>query len=363
MWSRAMKKSHLVLVVVVVGLILVTVPSSARAAYPAPTVTALWSSPATGKQPVIEVFSVLTGEPLRQLLKLPGWPSDVEGPFAGPAGSLWYSVSTGPKSSCPRCMEGTPLPNSCRTKLMRFDPSTGISRTVLVLPASETAGGPVPSPNGSRVVYEAEPCTGYEDSHYVVADLRTGRSVEIGATDTPCHVAFQPSWSPNGRELTFAWSPSTMPKGSPVHTQFCPQWRNGEIAVVPAAHSGPITAAELRSAGPGCSYVAAAFDTRGIVAAKDCGAQGDWLGTATLVQLSDSFRLLARLPLPSRPDSLTLSVSPGGEDVLINEYQAPAPFSPGNIPTEWLIAFTGHALRTIVRDQTGVDSLEFAMWG
>jgi hypothetical protein len=92
-------------------------------------------------------------------------------------------------------MEGTPLPNSCRTKVMRFDPSRGTSRTVLVLPASEAAGGAIPNPDGLRVVYEARPCAGFADSHYVVADLRTGRSVEIGATDTPCHAAHQPSWS------------------------------------------------------------------------------------------------------------------------------------------------------------------------
>lgn len=331
---------------------------------PPSTVMAQWSSPATGKQPVLEVFSAVTGKPVRQALRLPGWPSTVSGPFPGPAGSLWYSVATGPKARCANCMESVPLPGTCRSDLVRSGPSTGKARTVLALPPTELARDAVPSPDGSRVVYMAEDCTAYAAWHYVVSDLRTGASVLIGATTAPCHAASDPSWSADGRALTFTWSPAAPGARAPVGgaVEACPQWGRGEIAVVPTDRPGPITAAELHRAPKGCSYVASAFDATGILAVKDCGGQGDWLGTATLVQLSRAFVPTAELPLPPRPDGLTLSVAAGGHDVLVDEYQAAATGSHGNIPTEWLLAFDGHRLRTVVRDHTGVDSLTFALW-
>jgi hypothetical protein len=215
-------------------------------------------------------------------------------------------------------------------------------------------------------VYVLEGCTRFAAWHYVVADLRTGRSVAIGAANAPCHVAYQPSWSTDGQALTFAWAPSVLPAGARAPTgvgaDSCQQWGHGEIAVVPAGRSGPVAQAELHAAPKGCGYVAAAFDAAGIVAVKDCGGQGDWLGTATLVQLSTRFVPVRQLSLPPRPDGVTLSVAPGGKNVLVDEYQAAATATPGNIPTEWLIAFDGHALRTILRDHTGVDSMTFAMW-
>lgn len=333
---------------------------------PPGTVTAQWSSPATGKQPVVEVISAASGKPVRELLKLPEQPTIVSGPFAGPDGSLWFSMSRGPELKCPDCMESTPVPDTCSSRVVRFDPSTGAERTVLTVPASQEIDGAVPSPDGSKVVFLAEGCTGFSDWHYVVSDLRTGRSAVIGAANAPCHGASYPSWAADGKSLVFTWSPSVLPEGAHDPTgeggNGCLESRPGELAVVAADRSGPIAAAELRSAGPHCSYVAAAFDWAGIVAVKDCHDEGGvWLGTPALVQLSRSSRPLEEFALPPNPDGLTLSVAPGGHNVLVAEYEAAATGAP-DIPTEWLIAFDGHALRTIVRDHTGVDSLQFAAW-
>jgi hypothetical protein len=351
------------------GVALVAGPGSPSPAPSAPpTVVAQWSSPATGKQPVIEVLSGTTGKLLHELVKLPGPPSSVSGPFPGPNGNLWYSVSAGPEYRCPKvCIEAPVVPGTCTSRVVRFDPATGTTQTVLELPSSEAVQGAVPSPNGSEVAYLAESCTGYADWHYVVTDLATGRSSQIGLGSTPCHSAYLPTWSADGTELAFAWGPSVLHRGATdpngLAGNACPQWHNGELAVVPAHRTGPVTAAELHSAGAGCSYVAAAFDVSGILAVRDCGDLGDWLGRPSLVQLNSSFVPGLRLNLPARPDGLTLSVDAAGRNVLIDEYQAPLPGSAADIPTQWLIAFDGHALRTIVRDASGVDSIDFGIWG
>ena len=192
---------------------LVAASGAAAAALPASTVTAQWSSPATGRHPVVEVISATTGKLVRQLLQLPGWPARVSGPFAGPGESLWFSVATGPKLTCPRCRESGTVPGTCSSKVVRFEPAEGTELTVLALPASEEIDGAVPSSDGSKVVFLVEGCTGFMDWHYVVADLRTGARVVIGAADAPCHEASYPSWSPDGRALVFTWAPSVLAEG------------------------------------------------------------------------------------------------------------------------------------------------------
>ena len=143
---------------------------------------------------------------------------------------------------------------------------------------------------------------------------------------------------------------------------FCPGSHPNELAVVPADHAGPVTAAELHAAPKGCSYSAASYDAWGIAAVEDCGGTGGWLGSAHLVQLNAAFQPALSLPLPSRPDGVTLSASSDGRQVLVDEYQAPATTPPGDNPTEWLFDFDGRHLRTVLRDGSGVDSLEFAAW-
>ncbi len=72
----------------VMGVTLVAGPGAASPAPSAPpTVVAQWSSPATGKQPVIEVLSGNNGELLHELVKLPGPPSSATGPFPGRTGA------------------------------------------------------------------------------------------------------------------------------------------------------------------------------------------------------------------------------------------------------------------------------------
>lgn len=137
-------------------------------ASPPSTFVAQWSSPATDKDPVLEVPSTATDAPVRQLLKLPGWPVTVTGPFRGSDGALWYTTSTGPQERS-GVAGGDPAPRSCASEIVRRDGATGKASTVLDGRSDQLIQGAVPSPDGARLVYSAEGCTGYFDWHLIGA--------------------------------------------------------------------------------------------------------------------------------------------------------------------------------------------------
>ena len=170
--------------------------SPARALNPA-TIVAQWSSPTTGKEPVLELISAATGKLEGQLGTLPAGLGNVSGRFAGPGGSLWYSTSKGPKYRCPSvCAEAPAIPDSCRSSIDRLPAGSTTARAVFTLPSSETISDAVPSADGDEVAYMEQGCTGFEDMHYVVRNVLTGQQIEIGATNVRCHFASDPSWAP-----------------------------------------------------------------------------------------------------------------------------------------------------------------------
>lgn len=358
-------------VIALPGLALTGAGAGAAAGATGPaTVVAQWSSPATGKTPVLELISAASGQLEGRLGALPGSPTSVTGPFAGPGGSLWYSTNRGPEYRCPKvCMEAPVIPDSCRSTVSRLLPgrNAGAAQVVVRAAPSVQLEGGAPSPQGTSVVYAEQGCTSFMDWHYVVRSLGTtvtAGPLPIGATDAACHSSSLPSWSPDGSHLAFTWGPSVLvagarPPGGGAAGPICPQPRRSELAVVPADKAGPVAPAELHPAPAGCSYVAAAYDLWGIAVVRDCGGTGggDWLGKASLVQLSPALTVLAKFSLPPQPDGVTLSADADGRHVLVDEYEAP-----GSVPIEWLIEFNGRGLRTIRRDATGAASIEYATW-
>ena len=255
---------------------------------------------------------------------------------------------------------GDPAPNSCASAILRFDGATERPLTVLQGTSNEIIASAVPSSDGTRLVYGAEGCTDYFDWHLVVRDLQNGSEHTLGADAPTCHSLSVPSWSPDGTDLVFTWGPSPLaPDARPMTAGTCVPPLAGEVAVVPADQPGAPTSAEMRAATPGCGYVAAIYDHWGVAAVETCGDNG--LAAASFVQLNPHLDPILQIALPPHADGVTLDADPSGSMVVIDEYQAPD--SVAKTPsTEWLEVFDGHSLRTVVKDQTGVDSLAFATW-
>ena len=331
--------------------------TSATSASPPSTFVAQWSSPATGKQPVLAVFSSTTGELLGRLGNLPGWPATISGPIADAETGLWYSVSTGPRVRSD-VAGGDPAPDSCHSAIRRWNPTTRQPSTVLRAGPRTLIGGVAPSRDGTELAYLAEPCTGYFDWHIVVRDLRTGATHTLAADALDCHNTSLPSWSPGGSQLAFAWGPSPLAPGDHAPAPgTCVPPLPGALAVVPVTQRAAPTGAELHPATPGCGYVTAAYDAWGIVAIETCGSSG--LGVARLVQWSQGLSPVLQLSVPARADGVSLAADPTGTSVLVTEYQAPAT----NPPTSgkyWVEVFDGQQLHAVVT--TSTDSISSATW-
>jgi hypothetical protein len=161
-------------------------------------------------QLVVEALSRHDGHPQGEVLELPPMPFNVDGPVRANDGSLWFTVTSGP---CVRnnTAGGNPAPNTCSGAVFRFDPASRTSKVMLQSPRSLLIGGAVPSPDGTRVAYQAGGCdTSYFNMHLVIRDLRTGQDSILGPNPTPCHAFWSVAWSADGSKLLIAYSPSTL---------------------------------------------------------------------------------------------------------------------------------------------------------
>jgi len=328
-----------------------------------------WNPPGHGGSTVLERFSLSTGRPLRTLTSLPGRPATVSGPSVA-SGSVWFSVSSGPRDQNDTA-SGDPAPNSCSGQVTRFDPTTGVSSTVLSFANSVLVNHAVPSPNGQVLAMITGNCTSsYFNEHLLVEDLSSGKQWTIGATAARCHALFSVAWSPNGSQLVFPFGPASTTNAqtgippSDLGVGMCTTPQPSEIAVVPAGHESEITAAELTPPTRGCTYQSAAFDPRGIVAIEACEqggppAPGIYLGDAYLVQLNNNRRVVLRQPLKISADVGTVATDPSTGLVLVSESQGQDDYH-GYVrhAYDWVWTFNGHELHLVGRYPQGAVTAE-----
>lgn len=320
---------------------------------------AQWTTRARGN--VLELFSTKSGKPMGAIVNFPhamGSPY-VDGPFRAGRGDVWLTTTSGPVETS-NVMGGDPRPNSCTATVTALSPLTHRSTVIFRAPVSVQVGDAVPNPTGERFAYLDAGCsTGFMNAHIVIRSTAGRATVTIGKDALPCHVISTPSWSPTGALLTFAYSPSVLKPGSKfIPRGYCQSPAAGEIAVVSTSRSSEIVAGELTKAPTGCQYTESAFDSPGLVAVETCGSIGR--SSTYLLQLNRRRKLLLRLALKPNSDPTSLSVSPSGKYVIVNEYQADA--LPGNNPLDWVWVFDGHRLKMVGRYLDSSDSVSSASW-
>ena len=130
---------------------------------------------------------------------------------------MWFLVSSGPTRLRARTKEGGgPMPDTCTTELLRFDPSSERIVKVRSFPSSIRITSAQPSPNGRWLLMGTEEC-GEEPSlnvHLLAVSLANGSSWTIGSEAPPCHFLVPAAWSPDASELVFPYGPAG---GAPTH--------------------------------------------------------------------------------------------------------------------------------------------------
>ncbi len=310
----------------------------------------------TSQESVLESFSALNGAPLGDITALPGPPGvSVSGPYRAGANNVWLTTTGGPEYTS-NVAGGDPKPNSCNATVSVLDPITHLASVVLETPHSEFVFDAVPSADGQRYAYLVGNCTSYEKQHVVIANLANSSTVSIGLNTTRCHFITTPAWSSNGSQLTFSYSPPTLAKST--LTGACLMPLPGEVAIVPTSHSSVITTKELTKAPRGCSYAVSAFNSNGVVAIETCGALGK--SSTYLTQMNGRGTVLRRYKLQPNSDPTSLSVTPNGLYVLVNEYQANA--LPDGYAIDWVWVYNGHSLRFVAQYQDSNSDVRSASW-
>jgi len=328
--------------------------AGADALRPAGSFVSLWQPRAGSSRIVLEAFSLRDGRPLRTLEELPSWPTDVSSPHPGGGGSIWITVSSGPRYQN-NTAGGDPAPNSCASRIVSFDPAGALSVTRLSFASSMLVADGVPSPDGRRIVMRAGGCsTSFFNQHLVVEDLQSARRLTIGADAADCHALSSAAWSADGSQLVFAYGSATAsPSGRQPPAGTCTVPHPSGLAVVSSARSSGLTAARLIAPAPGCTYQSAAFDRRGVVAIEACTQAGPpqlgpgaYLGNAYLVQLSAQGRLLLALALRLGSNPGTVVSDPSTGLVLVTEDQAQRQH---RATYDWVWTFDGRRLLSVGR--------------
>jgi len=329
---------------------------------------AIWST-APAHTPVIEEFSVKTGQPIRAVASVLAsalWVGDL---VQAPDGWIWFTESSGPRLRNDTA-GGDPEPNSCSGAAVKLDPGTGRQTVVFHTPRAVWFDAAVPSPNGRFVAYQTGPCArSYFNAHFVIRDLRTGRQWSIGQDARTCHDLSWAAWTPDGQTLLFGYGPSALAAGVASQEGYgtCQASEPDELATVSALSPASIRSVSLTAAPKGCGYVEGVSDTWGILALETCGGiglGGYGLGRSAVVQLSSRLEVIGRWRLPPGQDGTSLSVSPNRRLVLIDEYEAPIYAGTRTVQQQmdWIAVFNGSRLHVIRSVPDATDSISGAVW-
>lgn len=316
-------------------------------------------SQSASEAPHVEMFSASTGQPLGAVPGLPTG-SQLQSLQVSSTGAIWVTASRGPRDRN-GTLGGDPAPNSCSSSVVTLATPGAQPQKVWTFPSSQWVGDAVPSPSGRRVAYLSASCaSSFADAHVVLRSRRGDIRLTLGSNAITCHVLSTPFWSPNGQEVTFTYSASSLTAASPPPIPGdCPEWHPGELAVVGTGKSTGTHGFRLLAASAGCGFRTSAFDRWGLVAIETCGYME--LGPAYLEQFSPRLRLERRVPLMPGSDPTSLSVSPGGEFVLVDEYQAPSTSGPA-LPWDWVWIFNWSGLRLVRRYPDVRYGLSQASW-
>jgi hypothetical protein len=314
---------------------------AAPAALPAGSFLSLWPACGCGRSTVLAQFSLAGGRRVRTLARVPGAAhSQVAAPHAA-GGRVWLTFSAGPRCSSPIAGCG-PVPNSCTGSTVRYDPVRRQATTVLTTPPEDLVADAVPSPDGRRLALISADCAhSFLNFHLVVRDLGSGRSWSIGADARPCHTLSEVAWSQDGADLAFPFGPSRLSRRGRYPAGVCPAPRSSRLAVVSATRASSSRSWRVIAADPGCSYAAAAFTRRGLVAIESCAA-----GTTRLVVIDARHRITARFPLARGYNDGALATDWRTATVLVSEYQAA---NQGRPVYDWVWALHGRRLRLVAR--------------
>jgi hypothetical protein len=300
---------------------------------------------ACGRPTVIATFSLRNGRRLRTIRRVtppPGGGLTLSGSRSGEV------VLTGSRPA--RCSNGTagcgPVPDTCRARVSRLDGRQlvslfSVSSSTFVLDAAA-------SPSGRRIAMLAGPCTSGV-THILIRDPGSGRQLSIGSDLPRCTSLGAPAWSGKGRRLVFPYGPVAHPRHLPP-IGICPITRYARLAIASALRPSESHAWKLIKADPGCSYEAAAFGFRGIVAVEGCRGAGSpgssidpALGRARLVQLSASGRVLARFALKPGWEDGAVTADRRGR-ILISQDQ---PANQSYPERDWVWTFDGRRLHLV----------------
>ncbi|HXZ82972.1 MAG TPA: hypothetical protein VED84_04370 [Acidimicrobiales bacterium] len=370
--ARAAAATGTVLTMLLAGDTAVAALRAPTAVPPLPVTTshfyAVWSVSPSEKQ-VIEEFSAVTGQPARDVLDLPRpvgttlLEDTANDLVQASDGWIWFTKTSGPADKYTGYGPFVPVPNSCSGRVVRLNPETGQVKTVFRMPRSVLLDAAVPSPNGRYVVYQAAPCDQYfNNSHFAVRDLATGRQWTIGEDARVCHDLSAAAWTVDSDELVFTYGSSTVGVGASADWGYgsCPMANPDELAIVSALHTASIRSVSLTAAPKGCQYVDAVTDAWGTLALQSCGGIVD--SRTSLVQLTDHSKVLGQWGLGPNWDGISLSASPDGRLVLIGEYSVELNAATGtNHPTYGIEVFNGSRLRLIRRFPTA-DTVTEAVW-
>jgi hypothetical protein len=237
----------------------------------------------------------------------------------------------------------------------RVSLTSGDSVPVLSFPHSEDVEAAVPSPTGKGVVFRTGSCAhSYFNEHLLVEDLQSGRHWTLGAGAAVCHSLSTPSWNAAGSRLVFVYGPSKVRgRASPRYGEgICTESHPGEVAVLPASGSVPLSKAHLIAPSNGCSYQSAVFDRQGIAAVEVCGRRTPSLGTGYLLQMNGSGHTDLRLALRAEDDVTSLASDPSAVLVLVTEDQS----ENAKPAFDWIWTFNGHRLHAVAHYNASVTA-------